>query len=549
MPIISISKIQHRYGLIENLPQLAAAELGWAIDKRKLYIGNGPTNEGAPTIGNTEILTQYSNLLEVAENSYSYKDLAVGFEAITGQSIASPITRNLQAKLDDFANVRDYGAKGDGLTDDTEAIIRALTDLFIREPIPAVRRVLYFPAGNYLVSNVIKIPPYATLQGEGKNCTFITATDNTADCVARIVDSKLQTGANIGANGAVYPCYVAINDLTFNANSLGINVFLMNSAQNIAFRNVSFDGGSSVMLTVEGNRIAALKILSTAIAHSKNITFDVCEFSGTNYAVILDDDMENIIFDKCSFKQLFTGLKIGENTLGTGASRIGPVGLRVTNSLFDKIYASGFINYSTAKVTSAFNTYLDVGNKGISDPTYSNIVFSADGSASICDLFDRGNDVRPAAIDGQISNSITWMGTWTPPAPANVNIIGSNGMTIGSRKFEYGSTVVLSSNAVAPTVAFTLPQANRSQRVYYILERSNEIRQGYLDIVCPETAYTVQISDTFTENQDIGITFTATSDPGGTGLVSILYTSDSNDPVVLRYSIERLSPIYYYISD
>ena len=96
MPIISISKIQHRYGLNENLPQLSAAEFGWAIDQRRLFIGNGPTSEGAPSIGNTEILTQYSNLLEVAENSYSYKDLAVGYEAITGQSLSAPTTRSLQ---------------------------------------------------------------------------------------------------------------------------------------------------------------------------------------------------------------------------------------------------------------------------------------------------------------------------------------------------------------------------------------------------------------------------------------------------------------------
>lgn len=169
MPIVSISKIQHRYGLSENLPQLAAAEFGWAIDQRRLFIGNGPTTEGSPAIGNTEILTQYSNLLEVAENSYSYKDSAVGFEAITGLSYGAPITRNLQSKLDDFASVRDYGAVGDGIVDDSAAIQRALTDLYTRDTNTLVRRILYFPAGTYLLKQSIKIPPYATIQGEGKN--------------------------------------------------------------------------------------------------------------------------------------------------------------------------------------------------------------------------------------------------------------------------------------------------------------------------------------------------------------------------------------------
>jgi len=58
--VIQISKIQVRRGLQENLPQLASGELGWSIDERRLYIGNGTLVEGAPEVGVTEILTEYS---------------------------------------------------------------------------------------------------------------------------------------------------------------------------------------------------------------------------------------------------------------------------------------------------------------------------------------------------------------------------------------------------------------------------------------------------------------------------------------------------------
>jgi len=44
------------------VPQLAGAELGWAIDERRLFIGNGTLQEGAPVIGNTEVLTEYSDV-------------------------------------------------------------------------------------------------------------------------------------------------------------------------------------------------------------------------------------------------------------------------------------------------------------------------------------------------------------------------------------------------------------------------------------------------------------------------------------------------------
>ncbi len=71
MSIIQISRIQVRRGLQENLPQLASAEFGWANDTRKLYIGNGTSEEGAPLLGNTEILTQFSDIFSLS-GVYTY---------------------------------------------------------------------------------------------------------------------------------------------------------------------------------------------------------------------------------------------------------------------------------------------------------------------------------------------------------------------------------------------------------------------------------------------------------------------------------------------
>ena len=75
MAVIQISRIQHRRGLESDLPNLASAELGWSVDTRKLYIGNGTIEEGAPSLGKTEILTQYS-ILDF-ESSYTANILAL----------------------------------------------------------------------------------------------------------------------------------------------------------------------------------------------------------------------------------------------------------------------------------------------------------------------------------------------------------------------------------------------------------------------------------------------------------------------------------------
>ena len=72
MPIVQISRIQHRKGLLEDLPQLSSAELAWAVDEQRLFIGNGSLSEGAPYLGNTELLTEHSDLLQSA-SPYTFK--------------------------------------------------------------------------------------------------------------------------------------------------------------------------------------------------------------------------------------------------------------------------------------------------------------------------------------------------------------------------------------------------------------------------------------------------------------------------------------------
>src|SRR3546814_2479403 len=59
-------------------------------------------------------------------------------------------TRTLAARLDDYTNVKDFGAVGDGVTDDTAAIQAAVTAALI-----AGKKRLRFPSGNYLHSGIL----------------------------------------------------------------------------------------------------------------------------------------------------------------------------------------------------------------------------------------------------------------------------------------------------------------------------------------------------------------------------------------------------------
>ena len=231
MAIVQISRITQRKGLQEDLPQLAGAEFGWSVDERRLFIGNGTLEEGAPVIGNTEILTEFSDILAVSQ-LYTYKGEAAGYVAQTGPTPGTPVTQSLQSWLDQWASVKDFGAVGDGITDDTAAINRALYQIYCREVNPQIRRKIFFPAGVYLVTDSIIIPPYASLYGEGPDNSVIklsgTITDSTlTQYVARTGDSLQQTGSNIGINGATPPYSISITSLGFSSEADFADVFLL----------------------------------------------------------------------------------------------------------------------------------------------------------------------------------------------------------------------------------------------------------------------------------------------------------------------------------
>jgi Pectate lyase superfamily protein len=77
-------------------------------------------------------------------------------------------------------NVKDYGAKGDGRTDDTQAIkatLKAIEDQPYSRP-NADFSMVYFPNGSYLVSDTIDFHQYRVLQGQSEGGAVLKLKDN-----------------------------------------------------------------------------------------------------------------------------------------------------------------------------------------------------------------------------------------------------------------------------------------------------------------------------------------------------------------------------------
>lgn len=76
-----------------------------------------------------------------------------------------------------FFNVRDYGAKGDGQTDDFIAINNLINHIRLKIQQEEKKCTLYFPEGTYLIGQTLVIPKLLDIKGE-KNHRSIIKVDN-----------------------------------------------------------------------------------------------------------------------------------------------------------------------------------------------------------------------------------------------------------------------------------------------------------------------------------------------------------------------------------
>jgi hypothetical protein len=531
MAIVQISQISNRLGLNIDLPQLAGAELGWSTDTRQLYIGNGTLEEGAPVIGNTEILTEFSDILNLAA-AYTYKGTAAGYTVQTGPTPGSPVVLSLQSWLDQFATVKDFGATGNGLTDDTAAINRALNQLYCQQSNPQIRRSLFFPAGVYRISGPINIPPYATLYGEGPDNSIIqmVASSGSGSYVAQTADSLQQTGINIGTNGATPPTDINIINMAFQSLDNSKNIFLVQSATNCEFRGVSFIGaGTTSTLTVDTLGTSGVNFGSFGISLiTTNILFDSCRFGGTVYGINTSQQTKGVAVNNSSFNILYQGIALGTGSIVNG----GPTGTRITNNVFDNIFSHGIILGAINLNATGYNIFYDVGDSfaGITSPTASIIVFEGN-NVSIGDMFQRADNY--STLYNRVAIGST------------VSIATTNGsqLQLGTKIVQSGSSVTLLDGEASPTTAFTVPisATATSFKIDYSITRGGDFRTGTF-WVASTGGEIFNYMDDYTQNiPNGGNSIILSANQSGT-TVYIQYTSTPSTSVnaQMTYSISYL---------
>ena len=273
--------------------------------------GGYPVYNGSPARFYTN--SDYSILLRDKNGAFIYTSTSETFfissEFVTFiQAGTGAVTTTVQTKLRETVSVKDFGAVGDGVANDTAAITNAI----------ATNKDVYFPPGNYLLTSLLSITAQdVTLYGEGNSSRIFSALTTPI---------QLLTCSN-----------VKFDRLFFETTSSASSVYGVVYAENAALSDVLFSQCKFRAATANTNGV---KIINEGANLTKRLAFVGCEFldigrMGIEFQNHNDGDpiyrIRDITVDRCSFENI--GLS-GSNGMGVSLSGYGEQGA-ITNCRFN----------------------------------------------------------------------------------------------------------------------------------------------------------------------------------------------------------------------
>jgi glucan 1,3-beta-glucosidase len=310
-------------------------------------------------------------------------------------------------------NVKDFGAVGDGTTDDTDAINKAISsgnrcgqgcDSSTTKP-----AVVYFPAGTYLVSKPIVQYYYTQMIGDANNLPVLKASADFSGMAVVDADPYTDDGSNwyTNQNNFFRSIRNFVVDLTAMPQSSGAGIHWQvgqaTSLQNIRFEMIK-GGGSE-------NKQQGIFMDNGSGGFMTDLTFN-----GGNYGMFVGNQQftsRNLTFNDCN-----TGVYMNWNWAWTFKSvtfNNCNLGLNMSNSPSNQTVGSvllldtDFVNTPTGVVTAWGSDSIPVGagtlvldNVDFSGATTG--VAGVDGTAilaggSVVDNWVQGGIYRPASVN------------------------------------------------------------------------------------------------------------------------------------------------------
>ena len=348
MAVTTIARIQHRRGARSDLPTaLYEGELGWCLDTRELFIGNGQ-----PFDGNTQILTAQSPSDQIVKHIW---------RPWSGTYTAA-VERSIGSKMDDVVSIADFGVVGDGVTDVTGAINNALGNLLaifgprsVAEQAAAM--TIRFPAGTYVLTGPVLLWPHLNIQGDGVGNTTFQLYNPAVPAMFITSDSLGQVFGATGSNNAILPSNITMSNCTISTGGFKANAILASRYRNIKLHNVEFVGGY-----VTGDEAVvgphAAVTLATIGAGIDIYGFHIsdCQFRDFTYGIMADEPVLDTTITNSWFEHCWKGIALGL----TNPMDPGPLYVKVINSTFKQTDSVALhVEGTNSNVSSSGNTFLD----------------------------------------------------------------------------------------------------------------------------------------------------------------------------------------------
>lgn len=251
----------------------------------------------------------YDNISGINDGLIEFEALLSGSTGSTlvgyNEGLSTAVTRTLQSKLQEWISVKDFGAVGNGITDDTVAIQKA-----INTGLP-----ILIPAGTYIINGTLTGVTNLKLQGQGVGQTILKNT--VSNHIINFYGPTTYKNINIdgitfdinGIDSGIWAEYVTnfyVTNCEFLNNQYwGISVgtqtgtssAIINS--NIVIENCIFYNS---LLTYE----------PVLIFNSEDVTIRNCNFNNPSPAnctsIGIYQNINNILVDNCTFKNSISGI-------------------------------------------------------------------------------------------------------------------------------------------------------------------------------------------------------------------------------------------------
>lgn len=315
-------------------------------------------------------------------------------DVIDGGKIIAMTNQDLVAELiiNDTINIKQYGAKGDGTTDDTTAIQNAVNNF----------KNVFIPDGTFYITNDIDVNNYPTcIYGNGRKSIIKNRSDNYCFEFAHaqyneIKNLKLdvEVGGGIKCMPENHESYFKIDNVKIecdNTNKIIVNLKNMHGVDiynsRIACPELSNSGSTGIKLDnivncrIKNNNIMNhnIGILITDGTGTTSEGIEICEnliyrndkqLITENGATLFYLNLSNNIFDFCTTKGVEIKntqcLKVSKNFFGINDNDCVPFKLYTTFSagIYDEsIIDNSFVYYTTTPTQAIINI-------GTSDNTY-----------------------------------------------------------------------------------------------------------------------------------------------------------------------------------